>query len=122
QRDEDVALVRRQRLGDRALERREQLALLGFGVGTELRAREEAPGLRLERDLAALPGPLPQLHRRLEERELVDPRAEAAGAAEVVETGQHAHQRVVGRLERDLVELVAAQVRQAGPAAIHLET
>ena len=69
-----------------------------LGVGLEPGAREQAPGLRLERHLASLPGALAQLHRRLEQRELVDPGREAAGAAEVVEAREHAHQRVVGGL------------------------
>ena len=53
-------------------------------------AREQAPRLRLDRDLPALPRATPQLHRRLEQGELVGPRGEAAGAAEVVEPPQHA--------------------------------
>src|SRR4029079_6737674 len=43
---------------------------------------------------------------------LVDPRAEPAVAAKVVEAPQDAHQRVVRGLERDVVELVATEVGQ----------
>ena len=64
----------------------------------------------------SLPGALAELDRGLEQGELVDPGREAAGAAEVVETPEHAHQRVVGGLERDVVELVAAEVRKASAA------
>ena len=92
--------MRRQHLADRVLQRVQELALLGLGGGLEACAREEAPGLGLERHLASLPGALPQLDRRLEQGELVDPGREAARAAEVVEPAEHAHQRVVGRLER----------------------
>jgi hypothetical protein len=42
-------------------------------------------------------------------------------AAVVVEPGEDAHQRVVRRLERDVVELVAAEVRKHRPAAGNLE-
>src|SRR3982750_3095855 len=80
-RDEDTPLVRSQHLGDRVLEAREQLILLGLRLGLEARAREEPPAFRLERDLAALPRALAQLDRCLEQGELVDPRREAAGAA-----------------------------------------
>ena len=42
-------------------------------------------------------------------------------AAEVVEAPQHAHQRVVGRLERNVVELVPAEVGQRRAPASDLE-
>ena len=84
QRDEHAPLVRRQHLGDRLLHRREELALLGLLVGLEAGAREQAPVLRLERHLAALPGAPAELDRRLEQGELVGPGREAARAAEVV--------------------------------------
>ena len=81
----------------------------------------ERPGLRLQGDLAPLPRPPAQLHGRLQEGELVGPGREAAVAAEVVEPPEHAHQRVVGGLHGDVGELVAAQVRERGAAAGHLE-
>src|SRR5919206_3724841 len=109
--------VRGQDLVDRALQRRQQLALLRLRVRLQLSTGEDAPALGLERNLAPLPGAPAQLHRRLEQRKLVDPGREAAGAAEVVEAREHAHERVVRGLERDLVELVAAQVRQRLPTA-----
>ena len=46
---------------------------------------QERPRLGLERHLAALPRAPAQLHGRLEQRELVDPGGEPAGAAEIVE-------------------------------------
>src|SRR5919109_4478920 len=121
ERDEHATLVWRQNLLDRALEHREQLALLGTLARLELAARKQAPRLRLERDLAPLPGAPPQLHRRLEQRKLVDPRREAARAAEVVEAREHAHERVVRRFQGDLLQLVSPQVRQRRPAPGDLE-
>ena len=85
------------------------------------RRSRRAPSPRLQRHLAPLPRPPAQLHGRLQQRELVGPGREAAVAAEVVEAPQHAHQRVVGGLHGDVVELVAAQVRQRRPAAGDLE-
>jgi hypothetical protein len=82
---------------------------------------EQAPRLRLERYLPPLPGALTQLDRGLEQRELVDPGREAAGAAKVVEPSEHADERVVGGLVGDVVEVVAAQVRQHRAAAGALE-
>jgi hypothetical protein len=81
---------------------------------------EQAPRLRLERYLPPLPGALTQLDRGLEQRELVDPGREAAGAAKVVEPSEHADERVVGGLVGDVVEVVAAQVRKrrAAPGAL----
>ena len=121
ERDEHAALMRRQALLDRLLQGLQELALLGRLVRSERAAREERPGLRLERHLPSLPGPAAQLDARLEQGELVHPGAEAARAAEVVEPRQHAHQRVGGGLARDVVERLAAQVRQHRPAAGDLE-
>src|SRR5436190_13577369 len=70
----------------------------GTGVG------EPGPLRWLERDLAALPCAAPDLHRRLQQSELVRPGREAALAAEAIELRQHRHQRVVGALQRDVVE------------------
>src|SRR5688572_505993 len=66
ERDEDAALVRRQHLGDRALQLGEQLALLGLCVRLEVGAREQLPAFGLERYLASLPRALPELDRSLE--------------------------------------------------------
>jgi hypothetical protein len=55
ERDEHAALMRGQHLGDRLLERGEQLALLGLVARLESRAREQAPRLGLERHLTPLP-------------------------------------------------------------------
>src|SRR3712207_9596387 len=67
-RHEHAPLMRRQEIADRVLQRVEQLALLSRLVGLEVDTREEAPGLRLERDLTALPGAAPQLDGRLQQR------------------------------------------------------
>jgi hypothetical protein len=107
--------VRRQHLCDSALQRFEQLALFGRGVGLEASTREEAPAFGLERHLAPLPGTFPQLHGRLQEGELVGPGGEAAGAAEVVEAPKDAHERVVGGFRCDVFELVGAQMRERRP-------
>src|SRR5262249_55404980 len=83
--------------------------------------RETGPLLGLERDLTPLPGALAQLHGRLDQRELVRPRCEAALAAELVEAAEDAESRVVRRLESGLVELVPAPMWQRGAPARHLE-
>ena len=107
QRNEHLTLVRSQQLADRVLQRGQELALLELGVGLEARAREQAPGLGLERDLPTLPRALSQLHGRLVEGELVDPRGEPTGATKVVELGQHADESVVRGVIGDVVEVVA---------------
>ena len=61
--------------------------------------------LRLERHLSVPPGAPAHLHRRLEQRELVRPGAEAALAAEVVEAAQHRDGCVVGGVLGELVQL-----------------
>jgi len=68
-----------------------------------------------------LPRALAQLHGRLEQRELVRPRGEAALPAELVETAEDAEHRVVRRLEGDLVELVASQMGQPRASTTDLE-
>src|ERR671925_337388 len=80
--DDDSPLVRRQDVGDRLLQGADQLALLDRLVRLDAGARKEAPRLRLERDLPALPGAPPELDRSFEQRELVRPRREPARAAE----------------------------------------
>src|SRR4051794_14707669 len=90
ERRQHATLVRREDLLDGALERVEHVPLLGLGLRAEVAAREDRPRLRLERQLTSLPRALAQLHRRLEERELVRPRREPALAAEVAETTEHA--------------------------------
>ena len=101
---------------------RQQLRLLDFLIGLEGDARDEIPPVLLHRHLALLPRAAPQLHGCLVERELVGPRREPAEPAEVVEAPEHAHQRVVGRLEGDVVELRSAQVRQRSLPATDLES
>ena len=88
---------------------------LSAGVG------HQRPGLGFEHHLAFLPGAATQPHTRLEQRELVGPGGEAARAAIVVELRQHRDQRVVGGLEGEVVELLAAYVRKRGAPARDLE-
>ena len=82
---------------------------------------ELGPRLRLEWQLASLPGAPPHPRRRVQQRELVRPGREAALAAKVVEAAKHRHRRVVRSLLRELVELAAARLRERLPAAGHLE-
>ena len=106
---------------DPVRERSDELRLLRRGGGAEARAREAMPRLLLERNLATLPRPLAQLHRRLEERELVSPRAKAALAAEVAETPQDGNRGVVGGLLSELVQLDRRELRQRTAPPEHLE-
>ena len=121
ERDQDAPLVRRERRPDAVADRAEQLALLRLVLRKRPGAREDAPGLVLDGDLAALPGSAPDFHRCLVEGELVGPGGEAAPAAVVVEALQHGEQRIVGRLLRDLVQ-ITAEVRMRGPPPPRLET
>jgi hypothetical protein len=98
-----AALVRGQVAADGALDRAQQLLLLEPLVGGQRGVGDLRPALLVDRDLAPAPRALARLHARFEQRELVDPGREAAGAAEVVELGEHRHQRVVGRLHREVL-------------------
>ena len=113
--------MRGQDLLDRLPEGRQQLALLGLRVRFQAGAREQVPALGLERDLAALPRALAQLHGSLEQRELVDPGRETTGTAKVVEAPKDAHQRVVRGFQRDVVELAAPEMREARPPPCDFE-
>ena len=62
------------------------------------------------RDLAALPRAPARLHARLEQRELVRPGREAARAAEGVELAEDRHQRVVGGLRGEVVDVARGEV------------
>src|SRR5205085_4969972 len=95
----------------------EQLRLLDVG----LRRRERLPRLRVERHLPATPGAAAHLHGRLQERELVRPRLEAALAAEIVEPPEDRHRRVARRLLREVVELARGELREHAAAAEDLE-
>jgi hypothetical protein len=79
----------RERCADAVADRAEQLALLHLVLRERTGAREDTPGLVLDRDLATLPRAAPHLDRRLVEGELVDPGGEAAQAPVVVEARQH---------------------------------
>ena len=121
ERDQYLALVGCQLAADALADRSEQLPALGGDVGPLGSVGEAVPGLGVEHDLAVLPGAPADANSGLEQRELVDPGREAARAAEVVELGQHGHERVVGGLHGEVVELLAAHERHAGPAPRHLE-
>src|SRR5919198_5848811 len=81
----------------------------------------QGPALGLEWDFAPLPGAAADLDRRLEHRELVGPRGEAAIAAEVAELAQDGDERVIGALVGEVVVIVAAQMRKRRAAAVDLE-
>ena len=114
-------MVRREHVVDGRDDRLEELPLLRGRLRTVAPAFDEVPGLGLERDLAALPGPTPECDGRLEDRELVGPRREAALAAEVIQLGEHRDDGVVGGLQRDVLEFVAAQVPEGAATARDLE-
>src|SRR3954454_10215488 len=103
QRHEHLALARGQLGANRALQGMEELALLEPLVGRQAGVGDLRPALLVDLDLASAPRAAASLHARLEQRELVGPGREAAGAAEVVELGEHGHQRVVGRLHGEVV-------------------
>src|SRR3954453_66091 len=84
-RDEYLALVLCQLLVDRPPYRVEQLGLLGVSLWRRVGVGELGPALGRERQLAALPRPAAQLHRRLQQRELERPGREAAVPAELPE-------------------------------------
>ena len=59
-----------------------------------------------------LPRPSSSLYACLEQRELVGPRGEAAHPAELIQLAEYRHQRVVGRLVGEVVELCGADVTE----------
>lgn len=81
--DEHLALMRGETGADPALHRSDQLAALDRRLGAQ-RPGDEVPRLGLERDLTVLPRTAADLHRSLEQRELVGPRGETALAAKLV--------------------------------------
>jgi hypothetical protein len=87
ERNEDVTLVRRQRALDPAVQRRQELALLGLLLRREPGAREQSPALGFERRLPSLPRASAQLDRRFEQRELVRPGRKSTCATEAIEPG-----------------------------------
>ena len=84
-----------QRVRDGVAHRADQLGRLRVLAGRGAAVGEARPALVLERDLAPLPRAPANLHPRLEQRELVGPRGEAALAAVGVELAHDRHQRVV---------------------------
>src|SRR4051812_31863697 len=121
ERDKHLALVRRKGLGHRGAQRVEDLAALERIVHARALVDERRPALPRENDLAFLPGAPAQPDAGFEQRELIGPRSEAARAAVVVELRQHGHQRVVRCLHRDVLELLAAYVRERRPPPRELE-
>lgn len=121
ERDQHLALVPGQAAVDRVLERLHQLARLGSLFGAVASVGHQRPRLRLEHHLAFLPGPPAQTHPRLQQGELVGPGGESARAAVVVELAEDGHQGVIGGLESQVVELLAAYVRQGGASARDLK-
>src|SRR5215218_1702245 len=93
----------------------EQLGLFAVLDGAA-RAGERLPTRGVERDLAALPRATAERDGGFEQRELVRPGREAAQSAVRVETAEHRHEGVVRRLQRDVVELLTPQRREALPA------
>ena len=117
QRDEHLALSRRQAAVDRIPDRVNQLASLGLALGARAGIRHHRPDVGVEHHLAVLPGPAAQAHPGFEQRELVGPGGEAARAAEVVELPQDGHECVIGCLQGQVVELLAAHVGERGTPA-----
>jgi hypothetical protein len=68
----------------------------------------------------ALPPVPPKLARYLEDRKLVGPRRESAEALEVVDPRQDLHERVIGALLGDVVELRARETWQPRAATVDL--
>jgi hypothetical protein len=108
QRDEDATLVRRQDVGDCTLgvARSSLCSASSSGVSPALEKSDHASGSSsTSRPCHAR---FRGFYGSLEQCELVDPGGELAGAAKVVQAPEDAHQRIVGSLDRDVVELVAS--------------
>jgi RNA polymerase sigma-70 factor, ECF subfamily len=121
-RDEDLPLPRRERRPDSVADDCEEVSVLGLVVRAGPHVREALPALRLERHLAVTPGAPPHLHRRLEQRELVRPGAEAALAAEVVQAPENRDGGVIGGVLRELVELDCGELGEGVAPPEDLET
>ena len=119
--EEDLALVAAEVAFDRAPQGGELLSRLDVLVGRRPIFGDQRPGLGLERHFAPLPGAAADLDPGLEQGEFVRPGGEAAVAAEVVELAQDGDEGVVGALVREVVVVVAAQVRERRTAAVDLE-
>lgn len=120
-RDQDLALVGRELVGDAFAGGAQRFAAFGGGVRLLGCGGEAVPAVGVEHELAGLPRATTHADAGLEERELVRPRREAACAAEVVALGEDGNERVVGCLGGEVVELLAACEREAGPAPGDLE-
>jgi hypothetical protein len=114
--DEHVSLPFTDRLRDAGADRVQQLGELPRPIGFGAPA-EERPAFRLDGDLAAAPGSLPQLRSRVKKRELVRPGGETALAAELIEPRKNRDRRVVCAFERDLLEVGLPELRQQRPVA-----
>lgn len=94
---------------------------LGVRRGTRRVVGEPGPAIGVEHHLALLPGALAQPYGGLEQRELVRPGGEATDSAKLVELGQHGHDGIIGRLHRDVIEVLTAHVDDTRAAARDLE-
>jgi hypothetical protein len=68
-----------------------------------------------------VPGAPAGFHAGFEQRELVCPRREAAGAAKGVELAEDRHQRVVGRLRGEVLDVGRGEVGELAAPAAELE-
>jgi hypothetical protein len=83
-------VVRRQGFGDHALLRVDLLGRFDHGFGRQRLVGDRRRGVEFERHLAVTPGAPPNLHRDLEQGELVGPGREAAYAAALVQLARAA--------------------------------
>src|SRR4051794_37375359 len=120
-RHEDVALAPRQPGSDPLAENEQQLSRFDLGLWRLPGGNEGLPCAVGERKLASLPSPPPQRYGRRKDGELVDPGREAAVAPKFVEPPKQRHHRVIGALHRQIVEVVAAEMREPGPLALQLD-
>src|SRR5215210_9572097 len=118
--NEDLALMSGQLALNRIPQAAHEIAALGLLLGGHPVALEEGPALRFEYHLVPLPRPPPELDAGFEQGELVGPRREPALPAEVVQFRQNGDERIVRRLRRDVLELLAPDVRERGAPSTEL--
>src|SRR5947208_6430343 len=102
--------------GDRLAKSIQQLRVLRVFARGQVTGYQ-LPVLGLERDLTTAPGQAPDFRRRLEQRELVGPGREPAGAAKVVQMGEHGDAGVVSSLLGEIDDIRLAQARELTAAA-----
>ena len=105
----------------RVPDRFDELALLGSRFCARPCLGDVRPVLRSERQLAPLPRSATHLDRRLEQRELVGPRREAALTLELVELPQQRDERIIRALHGDVLELPRVQMLRHRAATPDLE-